>query len=73
MLRAISNRTKQNGFLKSSCYVKIIEQVATFLLITTHNHTHRDVSNKIQRYLEIINRYCHLVLNALCGLEKIII
>jgi hypothetical protein len=58
MLRGISNgaeyilkivqHIKQNSFLKSNRYIKIIKQVATFLLIATHSYTHRDVSDRIQ-------------------------
>jgi hypothetical protein len=69
----LCNTLKQNGFLKSSRYVKITEQVATFLLIATHSHTHRDVCDRIQRSSETVNRYCHLVSKALCRLGKTII
>jgi hypothetical protein len=69
----LCNTLKQNGFLKSSRYVKITEQVATFLLIATHSHTHRDVSDRIQRSSETVNRYYHLVSKALCKLGKTII
>jgi hypothetical protein len=40
------NTLKENGFLKSSRYVKITEQVATFLLVVTQGHSHRDVSDR---------------------------
>ena len=44
----LCNTLKQNSFIKSSHYVKITEQVATFLLIVTHSHTHKDGSDRIQ-------------------------
>jgi ribosomal protein S8 len=45
----LCNTLKQNGYLKIIRYVKITEQVATFLLIVTHNHTHKDVCDRIQQ------------------------
>jgi ribosomal protein S8 len=69
----LCNTLKQNGFLKSSRYIKITEQVTTFVLIVTHSHTHRDVLDRIQRSSEIVNRYCHLVSKVLCSLGKTII
>jgi hypothetical protein len=69
----LCNTLKHNGFLKSSHYVKIIEQVAIFLLVFTQGHLHMDVSNMIQRFIETINRYCHITLKMLYRLEKTII
>ena len=69
----LCNTLKQNGFLKSSRYVKITEQVATFILLATHSHTQKDVSDRIQRSSETVNWYCHIVLKAFCRLEKTII
>ena len=69
----LCNMLKQNDFLKSSRYVKITEQVVTFLLIVTHSHTHRNVSDMIQRSSKTVNQYCHLVSKALCRLGKTII
>jgi hypothetical protein len=39
----LCNTLKHNELLKSSRYVKIMEQVTTFLLVVTQCHTHRDV------------------------------
>jgi hypothetical protein len=69
----LRNTLKHNGFLKSSRYVKITKQVATFFLVITQGHTHRDVSDKIQRSTETINQYYHITSKALCRLEKTII
>jgi hypothetical protein len=42
ILLKLCNTLKQNDFLESNRYVKITEQVAIFLLIATHSHTHMD-------------------------------
>jgi hypothetical protein len=51
----LCNTLKQNGYLKSSRYVKITEQVATFLLIATHSYTHKDVCDRIQQSSKTVN------------------
>ena len=67
------NTLKHNEFLKSNRYIKITEKIATFLLVVTQGHTHRDVSDKIQRSIETVNKYCHTTSKALCRLRKTII
>jgi hypothetical protein len=69
----LCNTLKYNGLLKSSRYVKIKEQVATFLLVVTQGHTYRDMSDRIQRFTETENKYCHITSKALCRLGKTII
>jgi hypothetical protein len=83
MLRAISdvvedilnlyNTLKMNGFLRSSRYVKITEQVAAFCLVIAHTHKQRAVADRLQRSLKIISKYVNTVAITMCYLGKNII
>jgi hypothetical protein len=55
----LCNTLKNNHLLKSSRFVKITEQVVTFLLIVCQGHTMRAVADRLQRSLETIHKYCH--------------
>jgi hypothetical protein len=70
---ALCNTLKQNGFLQSSRYVKITEQVAVFCLIMSHNWSQRDVSDRLQRSLHTVSVYCKRTCKAICRLGKTII
>jgi hypothetical protein len=37
----------KNGFLYSSRFVKVMEQIVVFFLPMTHNWSHRDVANRL--------------------------
>jgi hypothetical protein len=69
----LCNTLKMNGFLRSSRYVKITEQVAAFLLVMAHSHTQRDVADRLQRSLDTISKYVKIVAEAMCYLGKTII
>jgi hypothetical protein len=69
----LCNTLKNNHLLKSSRFVKITEQVATFLLIVCQGHTMRAVVDRLQRSLETIHKYCHQTCIALCRLGKTVI
>ena len=43
----LCNTLKNNGFLQSSRYVKIIEQVAAFCVVMAHGHTQRVVADRL--------------------------
>ncbi|XP_062176074.1 uncharacterized protein LOC133881135 [Alnus glutinosa] len=58
---------------KNVRFVKITEQVATFLLIVYQGHTMRVVADRLQRSLETIHKYCHQTCRALCRLGKTVI
>jgi len=47
----------KNGFLRSSRYVKVTEQVAVFCLIMAHNWSQRDVADRLQRSHYIPSAY----------------
>jgi len=70
---ALCNNLKQNGFLRSSRYVKITEQVAVFCLLMAHNCSQRDVSDRLQRLLHTVSIYCKRTCKAICRLGKTII
>jgi hypothetical protein len=63
----------RNGFLRSSRYVKVTEQVAVFCLIMAHNWSQRDVSDRLQRSLHTVSVYCRRACKGVCRLGKIII
>jgi hypothetical protein len=69
----LCNTLKMNGFLRSSRYVKITEQVAAFCLVMAHAHKQRAVADRLQRSLETISKYVHTVAIAMCYLGKSII
>jgi hypothetical protein len=69
----LCNTLKQNGFLQSSRFVKIIEQVVAFCLLMAHNWTQRDVADRLQRSIHTINVYCRTACKAMCRLRKTII
>jgi hypothetical protein len=69
----LCNILNHNELLNSSHYVRITKQVATFLLVVKQGHTHRDMSDRIQRSTETVNKYCHINLKAVCKLGKTII
>jgi hypothetical protein len=64
---------KHNGYLRSSRYVKITEQVAAFCLIVAQAQSQRTVCDRLQRSTATISKYCHRVCRALCRLGKTII
>ena len=62
-----------NGFLRSSRYVKITEQVAAFCLVMAHSYLQRDVADRLQHSLVTISKYVNAVVIAMCYLGKTII
>jgi hypothetical protein len=69
----LCNTLKNNGFLESSRYVKITEQVAAFCLVMAHGHTQRVVVDRLQRSLHTVVVYINQTAKALCRLGKTII
>jgi hypothetical protein len=69
----LCNTLKINHLLISSRFVKITEQVATFLLIVCQGHTMRAVADRLQRSLQTIHKYSHQTCKALCRLGKTVI
>jgi hypothetical protein len=69
----LCNTLKNNGFLQSSRYVKITEQVAAFCLVMAHGHTQRVVADRLQRSLHTVSVYVNRTAKALCRLGKTLI
>ncbi|XP_059429163.1 uncharacterized protein LOC132162972 [Corylus avellana] len=69
----LCNTLKHNGFLQSSRYVKITEQVAAFCLVMAQCHTQRTVADRLQRSLHTVSVYVNRTAKALCRLGKNII
>jgi len=69
----LCNTLKNNHLLKSSWFVKITEQVATFLLVVCQGHTIRVVVDRLQRSFQTIHKYSHQTCRALCRLRKTVI
>jgi hypothetical protein len=69
----LCNTLKNNHLLKSSRFVKITEQVATFLLIICQGHTMRVVADRLQRSLQKIHKYYHQTCRVIFILGKTII
>ncbi|GLT66582.1 hypothetical protein SLA2020_389390 [Shorea laevis] len=70
---ALCNTLKENGFLRSSRYVKITEQVAVFILTMAQNHSQRATADRLQRSTWTISTYLRRSCRALCKLGKRII
>jgi len=70
---ALCNTLKQNGFLRSSRYVKITEQVVVFFLLMAHNWSQRNMAYRLQRSLHTVSIYCRKTCKAICRLGKTII
>jgi DNA-binding NarL/FixJ family response regulator len=53
----LCNTLKNNGYLQSSQYVKITDQVAAFCLVMAHGHTQKVVADMLQRSLHTVSVY----------------
>ena len=67
---SLCEELKKREKLKDSKFISIQEQVATFLLIISHNSRHRLIADRFQHSLESTHRHFRKVLYAIASLSK---